>query len=89
MALTEKGKYNAGSKEFEKASEISPNSSELYSIWGAALRMAKKFKGANKRFARAHAPAPNDSEITLNWGMSQLEGDVTDDAIRLFQKLLK
>ncbi|GIS84740.1 MAG: hypothetical protein CM1200mP16_10400 [Nitrospina sp.] len=39
--------------EFEKAAFLSPNSADLYSIWGAALRMAKKFKGANKRFARA------------------------------------
>ena len=89
MELTEKGEYNAGNMEFEKASEISPGSSDLYSIWGAALRMAKKFKGANKRFARAHEISPNDSEITFNWGMSQLEGDVPDDAIRLFQKTVE
>ena len=89
MELTEKGKYNAGNIEFEKASEISPNSSDLYSIWGVALRMAKKFKGANKKFAHAHELAPDDSEITFNWGMSQLEGDVIDDAIRLFQKTVE
>lgn len=89
MKLTEKGEYNAGNREFEKASVISPDSSDLYSIWGAALRMAKKFKGANKRFARAHELAPNDSEITFNWGMSQLEGDLPEDAIRLFQKTIE
>ena len=66
MEFTEKGKYNAGNKEFEKAALLSPESADLYSIWGAALRMAKKFKGANKRFARAHELSPNDSEITLN-----------------------
>jgi tetratricopeptide (TPR) repeat protein/plastocyanin len=88
MEFTEKGEYNAGNTEFEKASVISPDSSELYSIWGAALRMAKKFKGANKRFARAHELSPNDSEITFNWAMSQLEGDIPEDAIRLFQKTI-
>jgi len=51
--------------------------------------MAKKFKGANKRFARAHELAPNDSEITFNWGMSQLEGDLPEDAIRLFEKTIE
>ena len=51
MEFTEKGKYNAGNMEFEKAALLSPDSADLYSIWGAALRMAKKFKGANKRFA--------------------------------------
>ena len=51
--------------------------------------MAKKFKGANNKFARAHELAPYDSEITLNWGMSQLEGDVVDEAIRLFQKTVE
>jgi tetratricopeptide (TPR) repeat protein len=81
MQLTEKGEFNAGSMEFEKASIISPNSAELYSIWGAAMRMAKKFEGANKRFARAHELSPNDSEITFNWAMSQLEGDIPEDAI--------
>ena len=88
MEFTEKGEFNAGSMEFEKASVISPDSSELYSIWGAALRMAKKFEGANKRFARAHELSPNDSEITFNWAMSQLEGDIPEDAIRLFQKTI-
>ena len=88
MEFTEKGEFNAGNKEFEKASVISPDSPELYSIWGAALRMAKKFEGANKRFARAHELSPNDSEITFNWAMSQLEGDIPEDAIRLFQKTI-
>jgi tetratricopeptide (TPR) repeat protein/plastocyanin len=88
MELTEKGEFNAGSMEFEKASVISPDSPELYSIWGAAMRMAKKFEGANKRFARAHELSPNDSEITFNWAMSQLEGDIPEDAIRLFQKTI-
>ncbi|MBN4079693.1 tetratricopeptide repeat protein [bacterium AH-315-C08] len=88
MEFTENGEFNAGSMEFEKASIISPNSPELYSIWGAALRMAKKFEGANRRFARAHELSPNDSEITFNWAMSQLEGDIPEDAIRLFQKTI-
>jgi len=88
MEFTEKGKYNAGNMEFEKAALLSPDSADLYSIWGAALRMAKKFKGANKRFARAHELSPNDSEITLNWAMSQLEGDLPEDAIRLFKKTI-
>lgn len=89
MELTEKREFNAGNIEFEKASLLSPESADLYSIWGAALRMAKKFKGANKRFARAHELAPNDSEITFNWAMSQLEGDIPDDAIRLFKKTIE
>ena len=88
MEFTEKGEYNAGNMEFEKAALLSPDSADLYSIWGAALRMAKKFKGANKRFARAHELSPNDSEITLNWAMSQLEGDLPEDAIRLFKKTI-
>jgi len=88
MEFTEQGKYNAGNTEFEKAASLSPDSADLYSIWGAALRMAKKFKGANKRFARAHELSPNDSEITLNWAMSQLEGDITEEAIRLFKKTI-
>jgi Flp pilus assembly protein TadD/plastocyanin len=88
MEFTEKGEFNAGSLEFEKASVISPDSPELYSIWGAAMRMAKKFEGANKRFARAHELSPNDSEITFNWAMSQLEGDIPEDAIRLFKKTI-
>ena len=88
MEFTEKGKYNAGNMEFEKAALLSPESADLYSIWGAALRMAKKFKGADKRFARAHELSPNDSEITLTWAMSQLEGDLPEDAIRLFKKTI-
>jgi len=89
MQLTEEGKYNAGDMEFEQAAKISPNSPELFSIWGAALRMAKKFEGAKKRFARAHELSPDDEEITFNWGMTELEADHAKEAIRLFQKTVK
>ncbi len=89
MQLTEEGKFNAGDMEFEEAVKISPNSPELYSIWGAALRMSKKFEGAIRRFARAHELSPNDEEITFNWGMTELEADHPKEAIRLFQKTVK
>jgi len=88
MLLTEEGKYNAGDMEFEKASKISPYSPELFSIWGAALRMAKKFVGANKHFARAHELSPDDAEITFNWGMSEMEADHPKEAGHLFEKTI-
>ena len=86
MELTEQGKYNQGNIEFEKAAQISPDSNEVYSIWGAALKMQKKYKGANKKFARAHELAPDDKEIIFNWAMSSLEQRNSDEAIRLFKK---
>lgn len=89
MSFTEEGKFNSGDIEFEKAAKISPNSPELFSIWGAAMRMAKKFEGAKKRFARAHELSPKDEEITFNWGMTELEADHPKEAIRLFQKTVK
>lgn len=89
MLFTEEGKFNAGDMEFEKAAKISPNSPELFSIWGAALRMSKKFEGAKRRFARAHELSPNDEEITFNWGMTELEADHPKEAIKLFQKTVK
>ena len=89
MLFTEEGKFNAGDMEFEKAAKISPNSPELFSIWGAALRMAKKYEGANRRFARAHELSPRDEEITFNWGMSELEADHPEDATQLFIKTIK
>jgi len=89
MLFTDEGKFNSGDMEFEKAAKISPNSPELFSIWGAAMRMAKKFEGAKKRFARAHELSPNDEEITFNWGMTELEADHPKEAIRLFQKTVK
>jgi len=89
MKLTEQGKYNQGNMEFEKASTISPESNEVYAIWGAALKMQKKYKGANKKFARAHELAPDDQEIVFNWGMSALDQGNFDEAIRLFKKSVK
>ena len=89
MLFTEEGKFNSGDMEFEKAAKISPNSPELFSIWGAAMRMAKKYEGASKRFARGHELSPNDEEITFNWGMTELEADHPKEAIRLFQKTIK
>ena len=89
MQFTEDGKYNQGNIEFEKAAEISPNSPELFSIWGTALRMQKKFPVANGKFARAQELAPNDAEIPFNWGMSLLEEDNPDEAIRMFTKTIE
>lgn len=89
MQLTEEGKGNAAQMEFEKAAKISPDSPELFSIWGASLKMQKKYKGANKRFARAHELAPNDPEIVFNWGMSLLEEQSSDKAIAMFKKTLE
>ena len=86
MDLTEHGKYNQANIEFEMAAKISPDSPEVYSIWGAAFKMQKKFKGANKKFAKAHELAPDDSEIIFNWAMSALEQRDSDEAIRLFKK---
>jgi len=89
MNLAENGKYQRAEVEFEKAAELSPNSPELFSIWGAALRMQKKFKGANRRFGRAYELAPEDEEIVFNWGMSRLFEKNADGAIDLFKKTLK
>ncbi len=89
MELTEQGKFNAGALEFEKAAKIAPDSPELFSIWGAALRMQKRFQGASKKFARAHELAPDDVEILFNWGMTAVEQRESDEAIRLFKKTLQ
>jgi len=89
MDLAESGKYERAELEFEKAADLSPNSPEVFSIWGAALRMQKKFKGANRRFGRAYELAPEDEEIVFNWGMSRLFEKDADGAIDLFQKTLK
>lgn len=89
MDLVENGKFERAELEFEKAADLSPNSPEVFAIWGAALRMQKKFKGANRRFARAHELAPEDEEIVFNWGMSRLFEKHADGAIDLFQKTLK
>ncbi|MDH5761948.1 MAG: tetratricopeptide repeat protein [Nitrospinota bacterium] len=89
MDLAEKGQFELAELEFEKAADLSPNSPEVFSIWGAALRMQKKFKGANNRFARAYELAPEDEEIVFNWGMSRLFEKNADGAIDLFKKTLK
>jgi Flp pilus assembly protein TadD/plastocyanin len=89
MDLAENGKYEKAEVEFEKAADLSPNSPEVFSIWGAALRMQKKFKGANRRFGRAYELAPEDEEIVFNWGMSRLFEKNADGAIDLFKKTLK
>ena len=89
MDLTEKGLSNQANLEFAKAAELSPQSPELFSIWGAAMRMQKKYKGANKKFARAHELAPGDEEITFNWGLSRLEEQNHDEAVKLFEKTVQ
>jgi Tfp pilus assembly protein PilF/plastocyanin len=89
MELTEQGKENQANIEFEKAAEISPNSPELYSIWGTALKMQKKYKGANKKFAIAHDLAPTDKEIIFNWGMSLLDEGNSLKAIEVLKKTVE
>jgi tetratricopeptide (TPR) repeat protein/plastocyanin len=89
MDLTEQGKSNQADIEFGEAAKISPDSHEVYSIWGAALKMQKKYKGANKKFAKAHALAPDDSEVVFNWAMSTLEQRDSEEAVRLFTKSIE
>jgi len=89
IALTEKGEYNAGSLEFGKAAELSPNSPHVYAIWATAMKMAKKYKGANKHFARAAELAGNDPEILFNWAMSRLEADENKEAGELLEEVVK
>ena len=89
MGLSEQGKYELAELEFEQAAQISPNSPEVFAIWGAAQRMQGKFEGANKRFARAYELAPDDDEITFNWGMSLLHEKNADKAIEMFQKTVE
>lgn len=89
MKLVEEGKYGSAEHEFEQAAKLSPESPEVFSIWGAALRMEKKYTGANKRFAKAYELSPNDEEITFNWGLSRLAGKEHDEAIKLFKKTIE
>lgn len=86
VEYTEQGKYNHADIEFEKASKLSPNAPEVYSLWATSLRVAGKYEGANKRFARAHELAPNDEEIVFNWGMMALVQKNGPEAIRLFKE---
>ncbi len=86
MGLSEQGKYELAELEFEKAAELSPNSPEVFAIWGASHRMQEKFEGANKRFGRAFELAPDDEEIAFNWGLSRLHEKNSDEAIKLFKE---
>ena len=38
MALTDQGKFERAQLAFEKAAELSPESAEVYAIWGSTLR---------------------------------------------------
>lgn len=89
MGLSEQGKYELAELEFEKAAELSPNSSEVYAIWGTSHRMQGKFEGANKRFSRAFELAPDDEEIAFNWGLSRLHEKTSDEAIKLFKQTIE
>ncbi|MGP0565346.1 MULTISPECIES: hypothetical protein [unclassified Nitrospina] len=86
IEYSEKGMFNHADLEFEKASKISPNAPEVYSLWGTSMRMAEKYAGADRKFKRAHELAPNDAEITLNWGMARLFGKNADGALELFKE---
>ena len=89
MQLVEQGKYNSADLEFEKATKLSPKASEVYALWGTALRVQEKYKGANRQFTKALELAPNDAEIIFNWGVSRFREQATDEAIKLFHKTVK
>ena len=87
--LIEAGKSNSADIEFQKAANISPNSAEVFALWGTAHRVQKKYKGANRHFAKALELAPNDAEIAFNWGISRFGEKATDEAIKLFHKTVE
>ena len=89
MHLIEEGKFNSADIEFKKAAEVSPDSPEVFALWGTALRVQKKYKGANRHFAKAMKLAPNDAEIAFNWGVSRFREEATGEAIKLFLTTVK
>ena len=89
MQLIEEGKFNSADLEFEKAAQISPDSPEVFALWGTALRVQEKYKGANRHFAKALELSPNDAEITFNWGVSRFREKAADEAIKLFIKTVE
>ena len=89
MQLIEEGKYNSADMEFGKAAQSSPDSPEVFALWGTALRVQEKYKGANRHFAKALELAPNDAEIAFNWGVSRFRERATDEAIKLFHRTTK
>ena len=89
MSLAEQGKFNSADEIFEKAAQISPNSSEVFAIRATAARMAKNYQKADQFFARATEIDPYDEEIVYNWGMSKLLGKDSDGAIKLFKKTIE
>ena len=89
MQLIEEGKFNSADMEFEKAAQISPDSPEVFAIWGTALRVQEKYKGANRHFAKAMELSPDDAEVAFNWGVSRFREKATDEAIKLFLKTVE
>ena len=89
MQLIEEGKFNSADMEFEKAAQISPDSPEVFAIWGTALRVQEKYKGANRHFSKAMELSPNDAEVAFNWGVSRFREKATDEAIKLFLKTVE
>jgi len=89
MQLIEEGKFNSADMEFEKAAQISPDSPEVFAIWGTALRVQEKYKGANRHFAKAMELSPSDAEVAFNWGVSRFREKATDEAIKLFLKTVE
>ncbi|MEC7641439.1 MAG: tetratricopeptide repeat protein [Nitrospinota bacterium] len=89
IKFAEDGKADAANEEFAKAAEISPDTAEVYSLWGVALRLAERYSEAEKKFQRAYSLSPNDEEITFNYAMSQLQADKTSSAIKLFKKTIE
>jgi len=89
MQLIEDGKFNSADLEFKKAAQISPDSPEVFALWGTALRVQEKYKGANRQFAKAMKLSPNDAEIAFNWGVSRFREKATDEAIKLFLKTVE
>ena len=89
MQLIEDGKFNSADLEFKKAAQISPDSPEVFALWGTALRVQKKYKGANRHFAKAMKLSPNDAEIAFNWGVSRFREKATGEAIKLFLKTVE
>ena len=89
MQLIEEGKYNSADMEFEKATQSSPDSPEVFALWGTALRVQEKYKGANRNFAKAAELAPNDEEIIFNWGVSRFREKAIEEAIKLFKKTVE
>jgi tetratricopeptide (TPR) repeat protein len=86
---TERRRWKAAVKEFQRATELEPRLTFAYANWGLALESSKKPDEAIAKYQKAAELDPSFSRVYAFWGFTLYQQGKTAEAVAKFQEAIR